>query len=156
MSLVDFRSNARPIGLLSVGYVAFTTVTIGFITWWLLLVPLAAAFALGAVVAPPSTSNARGDLTAAELDLPGCPDLREAAHNDVPEPRTPNGCEECLRGGTRWVHLRLCLSCGHVGCCDSSEERHADRHFRDTAHPVMRSFEPDELWRWCYIHEQVG
>ncbi len=97
-----------------------------------------------------------GDLTAAELDTPGCPDLREAAHNDVPEPRTPSGCEECMRDGTRWVHLRLCLSCGHVGCCDSSEHRHADRHFRDTAHPVMRSFEPDELWRWCYIHEQAG
>ena len=97
-----------------------------------------------------------GDLTAAERDTFGCPELREAEHNDVPDPRTPNGCEECLRDGTRWVHLRLCLGCGHVGCCDSSEGRHADRHFRETAHPVMRSFEPDELWRWCYVHQQVG
>jgi CPA1 family monovalent cation:H+ antiporter len=97
-----------------------------------------------------------GELTAADFARLGCPDLREAERNEAPDPRTPNGCEECLRDGTRWVHLRLCLTCGHVGCCDSSVGRHADHHFRDTSHPVMRSFEPDELWRWCYIHHQVG
>ena len=72
------------------------------------------------------------------------------------KPSTPEGCEECLRDGTRWVHLRLCLSCGHVGCCDSSPERHADRHFTETQHPVMRSFETGEAWRWCYVDERLG
>ncbi len=70
--------------------------------------------------------------------------------------RTPEGCEECLRDGTRWVHLRLCLSCGHVGCCDSSVGKHAHLHFHETEHPVMRSIEPGEAWRWCYVDELVG
>jgi len=68
------------------------------------------------------------------------------------KPRTP-GCEECLKNGDRWVHLRLCLSCGHVGCCDSSENKHATKHFRTTGHPVIRSLEPGEDWGWCYIDE---
>jgi CPA1 family monovalent cation:H+ antiporter len=83
-----------------------------------------------------------------------CADL-----DDAPTDATPNsteGCVDCLREGTRWVHLRLCLSCGNVGCCDSSERRHATRHFHETAHPVMRSFEPGEAWRWCYVHEVLG
>jgi uncharacterized UBP type Zn finger protein len=63
------------------------------------------------------------------------------------------GCEECLKTGSQWVHLRLCLSCGHVGCCDSSPGRHATRHFHETEHPVIASFEPDERWAWCYVHE---
>jgi CPA1 family monovalent cation:H+ antiporter len=71
-------------------------------------------------------------------------------------PNTPDGCEECLRDGTRWVHLRLCLTCGHVGCCDSSPQRHADRHFDETEHPVMRSFESGEAWRWCYVDSRLG
>jgi uncharacterized UBP type Zn finger protein len=71
-------------------------------------------------------------------------------------PNTPDGCEECLRDGTRWVHLRLCLTCGHVGCCDSSPQRHADRHFDETEHPVMRSFETGEAWRWCYVDSRLG
>ena len=65
-------------------------------------------------------------------------------------PRT-QGCEECLASGDSWVHLRLCLACGHVGCCDSSKNRHATKHFEATAHPVMRSFEPGESWKWCYV-----
>ncbi|MGK5556405.1 UBP-type zinc finger domain-containing protein [Actinomadura kijaniata] len=78
----------------------------------------------------------------------------------VPEPRTPQGCEECLRDGTRWVHLRLCLTCGHVGCCDSSPQRHATRHFHDSrqqepVHAVVRSFEPGEDWRWCFVDEAI-
>ncbi len=72
------------------------------------------------------------------------------------KPLTPEGCEECLRDGTRWVHLRLCLDCGHVGCCDSSSERHAEGHYRETGHPVMRSFESGEAWRWCYVDERLG
>ena len=65
--------------------------------------------------------------------------------------RTPQGCEECLKTGSSWVHLRLCLSCGHVGCCDSSPHRHATKHFQHTDHPVIASFEPGERWAWCYV-----
>ena len=68
-------------------------------------------------------------------------------------PGTPEGCEECLAIGSDWVHLRLCLSCGHVGCCDQSPNRHATKHFGRTKHPVMRSFEPGEDWGWCYVDE---
>lgn len=74
---------------------------------------------------------------------------------DDPAPVTPQGCQECLEAGTRWVHLRLCLSCGHVGCCDSSPMRHATQHFKDTGHPIVRSFEPDEDWRWCFADEVI-
>ncbi|MEW6353705.1 MAG: UBP-type zinc finger domain-containing protein [Pseudomonadota bacterium] len=65
-------------------------------------------------------------------------------------PKT-KGCEECLAQGMRWVQLRMCLICGHVGCCDSSQGKHATAHFQQTGHPVMRSFEPGQDWRWCYI-----
>jgi uncharacterized UBP type Zn finger protein len=63
------------------------------------------------------------------------------------------GCEECLKIGSRWVHLRLCLQCGHVGCCDSSPNRHASKHFAATAHPLVQSLEPGEDWIWCYVDE---
>jgi uncharacterized UBP type Zn finger protein len=63
------------------------------------------------------------------------------------------GCEECLKMGDSWVHLRLCLTCGHVGCCDSSKNKHAAKHFHRTTHPIMRSLEPGENWGWCYIDE---
>ena len=69
-----------------------------------------------------------------------------------PQPNT-KGCEECLKMGDTWVHLRLCESCGHVGCCDSSPMRHARKHAHTVGHPIVRSFEPDESWRWCYVHE---
>ena len=65
--------------------------------------------------------------------------------------KTPNGCEECLQMGSDWVQLRLCLSCGHVGCCDSSPNKHATKHYGSTQHPIMKSFEPGENWKWCYI-----
>jgi Zn-finger in ubiquitin-hydrolases and other protein len=68
-------------------------------------------------------------------------------------PRTPQGCEECLSHGTPWVHLRLCLTCGHVGCCDSSPMRHARGHAYAIGHPIVKSFEPGEDWRWCYVDE---
>ena len=68
-------------------------------------------------------------------------------------PRTPNGCEECLKVGDRWVRLRLCLTCGHVGCCDDSKNKHAAKHFHSTNHPFIRSFEPGEDWGWCYVDE---
>jgi len=67
------------------------------------------------------------------------------------EPGTPEGCEECLKTGSDWVHLRLCLTCGHVGCCDNSPNTHATKHFHKTKHPVMRSFESGEDWGWCYV-----
>ena len=73
-------------------------------------------------------------------------------HHDV-EPRTPAGCEECLRIGSPWVHLRLCLTCGHVGCCDQSPGRHARRHAGLVGHPIIRSFQPGEDWRWCFVDE---
>ncbi|MFC0432536.1 UBP-type zinc finger domain-containing protein [Kutzneria buriramensis] len=68
-------------------------------------------------------------------------------------PRTPQGCEECLAGGTSWLHLRLCLTCGHVGCCDSSPMRHASQHAHAVGHPIVESFEPGENWRWCYVDQ---
>jgi hypothetical protein len=83
-----------------------------------------------------------------------CPDLAEAGPD--PAPSTREGCEDCLAQGTGWVHLRLCLSCGHVGCCDSSPEKHASRHAAATEHPVIRSFEPGETWRWCFIHQTAA
>ena len=67
------------------------------------------------------------------------------------QPKTPDGCEECLASGDEWVHLRLCLECGHVGCCDDSPNRHATKHFHKTKHPVMRSFEPGEDWGFCFV-----
>ncbi|MGH9199126.1 MAG: ubiquitin carboxyl-terminal hydrolase 14 [Acidimicrobiia bacterium] len=63
------------------------------------------------------------------------------------------GCEECLKLKDHWVHLRMCLTCGHVGCCDSSKNKHATKHFHATNHPIIRSVEPGEAWRWCYSDE---
>ena len=77
------------------------------------------------------------------------PHLKEVNQNI--EAKTPDGCEECLQMGSDWVHLRLCLSCGHVGCCDNSPNKHATKHFKSTKHPIIRSFEPGETWEWCYV-----
>jgi hypothetical protein len=71
----------------------------------------------------------------------------------TPVPARAEGCEECLKSGSSWVHLRLCLSCGHVGCCDDSPQRHATSHFHHVGHPVIASFEPGERWTWCYVDE---
>ncbi len=65
------------------------------------------------------------------------------------------GCEECVKVGGSWVHLRECLVCGHVGCCDSSVGRHATKHFYATKHPVMRTVEPGEQWGWCYVDDEM-
>jgi uncharacterized UBP type Zn finger protein len=70
-------------------------------------------------------------------------------------PKT-TGCEECLNMGDSWVHLRLCETCGHVGCCDSSKNKHATAHFHATNHPVIKSFEPGESWRYCYKDQEMG
>ena len=99
------------------------------------------------------------DLREAELRPPeriagACEHL---AATEVPHPPTSlDGCPTCLRLGMRWVHLRACATCGQVGCCDSSEGKHAAAHFRETGHPVMRSIEPGEAWRWCYVDELLG
>jgi ubiquitin-hydrolase Zn-finger-containing protein len=63
------------------------------------------------------------------------------------------GCEECLKIGSPWVHLRLCRSCGHVGCCDDSPHRHATQHFHETRHPIIEGYDPPEGWGWCYVDE---
>jgi CPA1 family monovalent cation:H+ antiporter len=94
----------------------------------------------GPVEVPVVDEGPCDDLAAASRDV--------AALSDV--------CEDCIREGTRTVHLRLCLTCGNVGCCDSSVGRHSTRHFQQTGHRVMRSFEPGENWRWCYLHERLG
>lgn len=71
----------------------------------------------------------------------------------VVEPVTPDGCQECLESGDSWLHLRLCMGCGHVGCCDSSPNRHATRHSSDTGHGIVQSFELHEDWAFCYPDE---
>jgi uncharacterized UBP type Zn finger protein len=70
---------------------------------------------------------------------------------ELPEPL--EGCEECLKTGDRWLHLRMCLTCGKVGCCDSSPNKHASAHYREEGHPLVRSAEPGEEWSWCYADE---
>ena len=66
-----------------------------------------------------------------------------------------HGCEECLKSGDSWVHLRLCMECGHVGCCDSSKNKHATKHFHRVKHPLVRSIEPGESWIWCYVDQDI-
>ncbi|MFB7907392.1 UBP-type zinc finger domain-containing protein [Kitasatospora sp. NPDC056076] len=88
--------------------------------------------------------------------MTACEDLAMAPRDIEPAPPT-DGCADCLAGGSRdWVHLRVCLDCGHIGCCDNSPQRHATAHFHNSSHPVIRSYEPGEDWRWCYVHEVMG
>jgi uncharacterized UBP type Zn finger protein len=68
-------------------------------------------------------------------------------------PESVDGCVDCLATGDGWVHLRICLECGHVGCCDSSPNRHASAHARSSGHPLIRSLQPGERWSWCYVDE---
>ena len=68
-------------------------------------------------------------------------------------PQAVDGCEECLASGGKWCHLRICLGCGHVGCCDSSPGRHATAHAESSGHPIMRSIQPGEDWSWCFVDE---
>jgi CPA1 family monovalent cation:H+ antiporter len=101
---------------------------------------------------------AEDELREEELVLvPGsaeCGHLRKAPRTQRPD--TPGVCEQCVEAGVTWVHLRMCLTCGHIACCDSSPLRHATGHFRATDHPVMRSVEPGEAWRWCYVDDLLG
>jgi len=88
------------------------------------------------------------------LDVTGeaaCSHLDEVQVTELPDPL--RGCEECLKTGDRWLHLRMCEACGKVGCCDSSPNRHATAHYHDSGHPIVRSAEPGEDWSWCYVDE---
>jgi uncharacterized UBP type Zn finger protein len=91
----------------------------------------------------------RGLVSRLTDDGSGCSHLDQA---HMVEPLS-EGCQECLRQDMEWVHLRLCLACGYVGCCNASEGRHAYAHFEETGHPIMRSHEPGEIWSWCWIDE---
>ena len=77
------------------------------------------------------------------------------SHLDQIRPVAPSGdgCVECLRTGGVWLHLRRCTTCGHIGCCDNSPGKHATRHFHETAHPIVQSYEPGEDWYWCYLDD---
>lgn len=79
----------------------------------------------------------------------------DCPHLDHIKTVTPSalGCEECLKTGSKWVHLRLCRTCGHVGCCDDSPNRHATKHFHATGHPIIEGYDPPEGWIWCYVDE---
>jgi uncharacterized UBP type Zn finger protein len=82
------------------------------------------------------------------LTAPSCSHIRSIQIFDSPVEIA--GCEECLKLGMSWVHLRMCQECGHIGCCDNSEGKHATAHYAETGHPVIRSVEPGEDWSWCY------
>ena len=81
-----------------------------------------------------------------EYEQPTCEHLGQMK----PVTRSSDGCEECLQMGDRWVHLRECMMCGHVGCCDNSKNKHATKHYHATGHPIIKSVEPGEEWGWCY------
>ena len=85
------------------------------------------------------------------LDTQGCGHI--STIQDVAP--SADGCEDCLKIGDIWVHLRLCLTCGHVGCCDNSKNKHATRHYHETHHPIIVSYEPGENWLWCYVDSVV-
>jgi uncharacterized UBP type Zn finger protein len=91
----------------------------------------------------------RRSIASGRIKASECGHLREI--QDV-QPST-EGCEDCLKVGDVWVHLRICLICGHVGCCDNSKNKHATRHFDATGHPLIQSFEPGEEWLWCYADQ---
>ena len=82
---------------------------------------------------------------------PICSHLDQIEVTELPEPIA--GCEECLKIGSSWVHLRMCMICGKIGCCDDSPNRHATAHFKEIGHPIIRSAEPGEDWSWCYVDE---
>lgn len=90
--------------------------------------------------------------TSVDLSAP-CKHTSQAKIHEVPRPA--QGCEDCMKAGGQWLHLRECLACGHVGCCDDSPGRHAAAHYHQTGHPIISSAEPGETWAWCYIDERA-
>lgn len=101
-------------------------------------------------------TGSQDDLISPETKSDICEHLVEADTRPDPDPFTAGVCDQCIVEGTTWVSLRICLTCGNVACCDSSSGRHAERHFHETDHPVMRSAEPGEAWRWCYVDRILG
>jgi uncharacterized UBP type Zn finger protein len=85
------------------------------------------------------------------MSEPRCSHLDQIEVTELPE--SVAGCEDCLRTGGKWLHLRICVTCGHVGCCDDSPNRHATAHAHESTHPIIRSLEPGEEWCWCYQDE---
>jgi uncharacterized UBP type Zn finger protein len=85
------------------------------------------------------------------MSAKACTHLDEVTVEELPAEVA--GCEDCLRVGSKWLHLRICLTCGHVGCCDNSPNRHATAHYHETSHPLIRSLEAGEEWSWCYVDE---
>jgi uncharacterized UBP type Zn finger protein len=83
--------------------------------------------------------------------MPDCTHLDQVLITELPE--SVPGCEDCLAIGGEWLHLRICLQCGHVGCCDDSPNRHASAHNASSGHPIIRSLQPGEIWSWCYVDE---
>jgi uncharacterized UBP type Zn finger protein len=83
--------------------------------------------------------------------MPDCTHLDQVLITELPE--SVPGCEDCLAIGGKWLHLRICLQCGHVGCCDDSPNRHASAHNASSGHPIIRSLQPGEIWSWCYVDE---
>ena len=81
--------------------------------------------------------------------------MSKCSHLDQIQEVAPKseGCADCIALGDSWVHLRLCRICGYVGCCDESKNKHASQHFHQTGHPIIKSFEPEEDWGWCYVDE---
>jgi uncharacterized UBP type Zn finger protein len=100
-------------------------------------------------------TEARGERPIALKDKEA--DMAVCTHLDQIEEVTPktSGCEECLKSGDTWVHLRMCMTCGHVGCCDSSKNKHATAHFKRTTHPIVKSLEDGEDWMWCFVDEEL-
>jgi hypothetical protein len=82
---------------------------------------------------------------------------KKCTHTDQIRDVSPSapGCEECLESGDEWVHLRICLICGHVGCCDDSKNKHATKHFHESGHPIMKSLETGENWKYCFVDNVV-
>jgi uncharacterized UBP type Zn finger protein len=89
--------------------------------------------------------------SAAQMSSTVCAHLDQIAVQTLPE--TIGGCEDCLAVGSTWTHLRMCMTCGKIGCCDASPNRHARRHAEQADHPIARSAEPGEDWSWCYVDE---
>jgi uncharacterized UBP type Zn finger protein len=117
--------------------------------------------ALAAIDVEESLLDRHEEVESAERDRALAPRPSEAhcAHLRMApagESHPASACEDCLVEGTTWVHLRTCLTCGHVGCCDSSPRRHARAHFGSGGHPVIVSAEPGEAWRWCWVDEELG
>jgi uncharacterized UBP type Zn finger protein len=83
--------------------------------------------------------------------MPSCTHLDHVALTELPA--AVDGCDDCLRDGEKWLHLRICLECGKVGCCDDSPNKHASAHARSSGHPIIRSIEPSEDWSWCFVDE---